>query len=315
MQLDNPLSHTWEIILNENANSKKIKRTIPKLLSLLESKSLKYHLHKTQKCGEGTTLARELCNRGCKHLAVAGGDGSINEVVNGIFSSNVSTDDVYLAVLPLGRGNDWVRTHNYPASLEDIVDLWLSGDFVKHDIGLVTSSSETDEKKRYFINIAGFGFDADVIYNVTKSKAKFLGSAVYVLSLLKTLFTHKPYSIRVSADENYNFDGKVFMVIVAIGKYNGSGICEAKYALFNDGLFDLIVVPKISAFKVISHLKDMFNGDHIDKIKTIEKTHTNQITICPYGILRGEVEGELLRSGNYTISLIPNAINVLSNTK
>jgi diacylglycerol kinase family enzyme len=244
----------------------------------------------------------------------AGGDGTLNEVVNGIFSAGIDTREVWLAVLPMGRGNDWARTHHYPKTISEAVELWRNGNFIQHDIGCVsTAVHDGTPHNRYFINIAGFGFDADVIYTVTNDPPKAFGLNVYILSLLKSLFSHKPTHIQVSTNEGFKFDGEVFMVIAAICQYNGGGICEAKYAVPDDGRLDLIVVPKMSVPKVLKHLKDMSSGDHIDKIKEIQTTLTTHADITSEELFRGEVEGELLFPGHYHIELIPNALNVLSN--
>ena len=306
--------HVWHIILNTNANEKKCERYWKPVETLLELREIPHTLHIVRNQGEGISTAKELCQSGIRHFVAAGGDGTINEVVNGIFTSGVETREVYLAVLPLGRGNDWARTHHYPKSVEEVVDLWLKGRFMQHDIGSVTTQTPYNQQEtRFFINIAGFGFDADVIYDVTYNKPKIGGSAVYVLSLLKTLLRHKPTKVTIEADNGLVFDGEVFMVIAAICKYNGGGICEAKYAVPDDGLFDLVVVPKMRIYQVIAHLKEMFSGDHIDKVKTIRKVLTKEIRIASPSLLRAEAEGELLKTGNYHVEVVPNALNVLTN--
>ena len=306
--------HCWHIILNTNANEKKCERSWKPVAKLLERRNIRYELHIVRKQGEGIATTKELCQSGIRHIVAAGGDGTINEVVNGIFTSGVNTHEVYLAVLPMGRGNDWVRTHHYPKTIEEVVECWRNGNFMQHDVGLVTTQTpDNQETSRYFINIAGFGFDADVIYDVTYHKPKIGGSAVYVLSLMKTLLHHKPTKVTVTADNGFSFDGEVFMVIAAICKYNGSGICEAKYAVPDDGLIDLIVIPKMPILKVVKHLKEMFSGDHIDKIEAIRKVLTKEISITSPSLLRAETEGELLTFGNYHVNIIANALNVVSN--
>ena len=304
--------HCWHIILNTNANEKKCERSWKPVAELLDQRGISHELHIVRRPGEGIATAKELCQSGIRHIVAAGGDGTVNEVVNGILVSGCNTQEVYLAVLPMGRGNDWVRTHHYPKTIEEVIQHWKEGRFMQHDVGKVTTqTSDNQQSSRYFINIAGFGFDADVIYDVTYHKPRFGGSAVYVLSLLKTLFSHKPTPVEVTADGDFRFNGEVFMVIAAICKYNGGGICEAKYAVPDDGLIDLIVVPKLPIPKVIAHLKEMFSGDHIDTIKTIRKTLATDITISSPQLLRAETEGELLTFGNYRIEVIPNAINTL----
>jgi len=305
--------HIWHIILNANANEKKSELHWQEVENLLQKYGIRHEVHHVSHPGEGISTAKSLCESGIRHIVAAGGDGTVNEVVNGILTSGCNPQEVYLAVLPLGRGNDWVRTHHYPKTIEEVIQLWKQGRFIQHDVGKTTTQTpDNQQTSRYFINIAGFGFDADVIYDVTYHKPRFGGSAVYVLSLLKTLFSHKPTPVAVTADGGFHFDGEVFMVIAAICKYNGGGICEAKYAVPDDGRIDLIVVPKMSIPKVVAHLKDMFSGDHIDKIKSIRKTLATDITITSPRLFRAEVEGELLTFGNYRIEVIPNAINTLA---
>lgn len=306
-------NHIWHIILNANANEKKSTNNWADIAALLERKGIRFEVHTVFKASEGIATAKQLCDSGIRHFVAAGGDGTINEVVNGIMASGINTREAYMAVLPLGRGNDWGRTHHYPKTIEEVVDLWLSGKFMQHDIGLVTTQTpDNQEVNRYFINIAGFGFDADVIYDVTYHKPRIGGSAVYVLSLLKTLLRHKPTQVTVTADNGFAFDGEVFMVIAAICKYNGGGICEAKYAVPDDGLIDLIVVPKMRVPQVVAHLKEMFSGDHIDTIQGIRKTHATHIRITTPAHLRAETEGELLTVGNYCVKVFANALNVVS---
>ena len=306
--------HLWHIILNTNANEKKCERSWRPVAEILERCGIRYELHTTSKPGEGIAIAKSLCDNGIRHIVAAGGDGTVNEVVNGIFTSGVNTREVYLAVLPLGRGNDWVRTHHYPKSIAEVVEMWCKGRFMQHDIGLVTTeAADGQTSSRYFINIAGFGFDADVIYDVTYHRPRIGGSSVYVLSLLKSLLSHKPTPVKATADDGFTFDGEVFMVIAAICQYNGGGIREAKYAVPDDGKIDLIVIPKMRTLQVLKHLKDMRTGDHIDKIKAIRMTQTTRADIHAERLFRAEVEGELLNTGDYKIEVIHNALNVISN--
>ena len=306
--------YCWHILLNINANEKKCEKRWQPIAAKLQSLGIQFELHRLTKPGDGIATAKSLCEKGIRHLVAAGGDGTLNEVVNGIFTSGVNTREVYMAVLPLGRGNDWVRTHHYPKSIAEVIEMWCKGRFMQHDIGLVTTkAADGQTSNRYFINIAGFGFDADVIYDVTYHRPRIGGSSVYVLSLLKSLLSHKPTPVKVTADDGFTFDGEVFMVIAAICQYNGGGIREAKYAVPDDGKIDLIVIPKMRTLQVLKHLKDMRTGDHIDKIKAIRMTQTTRADIHAERLFRAEVEGELLNTGDYKIEVIHNALNVISN--
>ncbi len=305
--------YCWHILLNINANEKKCERKWQSVAAKLQNLGIRFELHRLTKPGDGIATAKSLCENGIRHLVAAGGDGTLNEVVNGIFTSGVNTKEVWLAVLPMGRGNDWIRTHHYPKTPEETIDLWAKGQFMQHDIGLVTSTTPDQQVyNRYFINIAGFGFDADVIYDVTYHPPHLFGFNVYVLSLLKSLLSHKPKAIQVSATDGFTFNGEVFMVIAAICQYNGGGIREAKYAVPDDGLLDLIVVPKMRIPQVIGQLKNMHTGDHLDKIKGIRNIKVTEAKIHSDQLFRAETEGELLKVGDYHIKLIPNSLNVLT---
>ncbi len=307
------VDHVWHVILNTNANEKRCEREWRPVAEAMRRCGIRHDLHRVGKPGEGIEIAKSLCENGIRHIVAAGGDGTVNEVVNGIMLSGANSSEVFMAVLPLGRGNDWVRTHHFPKSIGEVVEMWHEGRFMKHDVGRVTTyDGERPAGSRYFINIAGFGFDADVIYDVTHHPSHFLGFNTYVLSLLKTLFSHKPTPVKVTAGGGFAFAGDVFMVIAAICQYNGGGIREAKYAVPDDGKIDLIVVPAMSVPKVLRHLKDMTSGDHLDKIKEIRKTLTSVADIRSPQLLRGETEGELLIFGDYRVEVFPHAINVLT---
>ena len=267
--------------------------------ALLDAKGVSYVARETTHPGHATVLAKEAVEQGFDVIVTVGGDGTLRETAMGV----IHTDRV-LGLLPCGTGNDYARPLGIPTDAEAAVDILLHGENRVVDAG--------EANGIVFFNIAGFGFDADVIYDVTYHPPHLFGLNVYILSLLKTLLSHKPKAIQVSADDGFSFNGKVFMVIAAICQYNGGGIREAKYAVPDDSKIDLIVVPAMRIPKVLKHMKDMTSGDHIDKIKEIRMTLTTQAEIHSDQLLRAETEGELLKVGDYHIKLIPNALNVLT---
>ncbi|MBQ6072176.1 MAG: diacylglycerol kinase family lipid kinase [Bacteroidales bacterium] len=305
--------YVWHVIINPNACEKRCFDSWQNISDKLDESGIRHELHRADAIWKGMEMARELCRQGHRHLVVIGGDGTINEVVNGIFLSGVDTKEVFLAVLPLGRGNDWARAHNFPTNLEHVMEVFRRGHFLRHDIGRVTSVRENEEPfYRYFINIAGFGFDAEVIYDVTYNKPHFAGISVYMLSLARMLFRYKSQPLRVQSPD-FSYDGKTFMMVAAIGKYNGGGMCQAPESIADDGLFDVVIIPKVSNLRVIANVKNLSDGSHVKKIKGIQSFHTASLTIesdCP---VRGEVEGELLPVGRYDLDILPNSLNVLTN--
>ena len=308
------LDYTWHILANLNACEKRSKHNWSVVTRRFDEVGLKYELHKTEGKGKGIETAAQLCREGCRHLIVAGGDGSVNEVVHGIMTSGVEVRDVCLAVLPIGRGNDWSRTHAYPTKVEECVELFLRGTFLWHDIGKVqTLQAGREVASRYFINIAGFGFDAEVIYDTTYNKPHFLGISVYILSTLRCLFGYKNPVVEVSAPD-FSFKNKVFMMVAAICQYNGGGMRQAPDAVPDDARLDVVIIPKLSPLRVLKLMMYVFSGRHIEKSKGLIKVcRVEEAVIRSEELCRGEVEGEMLETGNYKISLVPRAFRVLTN--
>jgi len=308
------LDHTWHVIANPNACEKKSLNRWSKVAKRFDEVGLKYEFYKADDRGMGIALASRLCQEGHQHLIVVGGDGTINEVVNGIMSSGVDVHDVCLAVIPLGRGNDWTRTHQYPDTLEACVEMFLCGGFLRHDVGKVrTFIDEREVAQRFFINIAGFGFDAEVIYDDTYNKPHFIGISTYILSVLRCLFGSESPEVEVSA-EGFLFKDRLFSMVAGICQYNGGGMRQAPTAIPNDGLLDLVIIPKVSIFRVLRLLAYVFSGRHIEKSKGLIKVcQTEEASFVCKKLLRGEVEGELLETGNYKVSVVPHAFRMLTN--
>lgn len=304
--------HEWQVIVNPNACDHKCFDSWDGISAKLTESGIPHQLHKSDSCGMGIQIAKTLCNAGHRHILVVGGDGTINEVVNGILTSNATPSDVFLAVLPLGRGNDWARTHHIPSTYSECIDILHDGLFKPHDIGQVDIQRDSQPSEtRYFINIAGFCFDAEVIYDVCYNKPKLGNISVYLLSLARTLFKYKSQLLSVKSPD-FQYKGKTFIVTVANCQYNGGGMRQAPMANPYDGQLDVVVIPKVSRLTVIANAKGLFAGEHIKKIKKVKTYRTQELSILSSQRIRGEVEGELLNPGNYHIKILPKALNILA---
>ncbi|MGI6291313.1 MAG: diacylglycerol/lipid kinase family protein [Bacteroidales bacterium] len=307
--------HHWHVILNPNALSKKNLSYFGSIKQKLNELKLTYTAHVAESCNSGIETVKKLCLQGARHFIAVGGDGTINEVINGIFYSEIPSKEVYVAVIPIGTGNDWARTHNYPAHYLSAMDKISEARFIQHDIGLVeTINNNSTTHKRYFINIAGFGFDSAVIREVNKNKSKVFSKTVYLLSLLKILFTYKAIRLTIkTADTSLTED--IFTIAVGICQYNGNGMRQVPTANPVDGKFDIAIIKKISPFKVIANIKRLYDGSHLQVVKEAISLQSDTVTITATPHCVGEVEGELLAIGDYRISILPSSINIMSMNK
>ncbi|MBR4918197.1 MAG: YegS/Rv2252/BmrU family lipid kinase [Bacteroidales bacterium] len=309
----NVTQFTWQVILNPNAREHNCLKIWKDIEKLLREKNIQYVIHFADAPLKGIETARQLCMDGHRHLMVLGGDGTLNEVVNGICESGVALNEVYLAVMPVGRGNDWARTHNFSTEIGQNLEIFLKGNFMQHDIGVVkTLEHDVEKAHRYFINIAGFGFDAEVIHDVTHNKPHFLGISVYVLSLIRCLFRYKSQQVDINGSD-FHFKDKSFLMVAGICQYNGGGMRQVPMAVPDDRKLDVVVVPNVRGITVVANVGRIFKGTHIQSIKGILTYQTDRLKVNSDTLLRSEVEGELLSTGDYRVELVPQTLNVLTN--
>ena len=302
--------HEWHIISNPTSSYKNRKYEEGFILHMFQKMKIPFVMHYSDEAGKGWALAKELCESGERHLMVFGGDGSVNEVVNGIYESGVNTEEVFLAIVPLGTGNDFCRTLGYPKLPYEFLLFMKTAQFSPTDVGTVeTVVGDTVTARRHFINIAGFAFDAAVINETTKGKPKLFPNAVYLLKLVKVLFSYKATRVTVTTAEG-SYSDDLFTVACGNAQYNGNGMRQVPMADPHDGLLDLVTIRNLRRTKVIANVKKLFSGQHIS-LPEVKVTRTSYVELTSDQPLLGEVEGEMLTTGNYRIRMEGKRINIL----
>ena len=299
----------WQLILNPNAYSKKCLRNTEIVIGQLVDAQISFQEYITQDCQHCQELLTHLCRIGKRHFMVVGGDGTLNVVINILFAAGVPTEEIFVLPIPSGTGNDWCRTHQYP-TLDEFVNKLGDGCFISHDIGLVQSIANGTTTRRHFLNIAGFAFDATVIKATFEKKTKCFESATYLLNLLKVLLTFKAQKVKISLPET-SMEKPVFTIAVGLCQYNGNGMKQVPMANPTDGLFDVVVIEKISTGKVVKNVKKLYSGLHLN-LPEVHVYQTDRLTLSSVEGLLGEVEGELLPQGDFEISLLPHAIHLFT---
>ena len=303
--------HEWHIFLNRNAMHCRSSEYWKSIEAQLTSAQVPYCCHYAQSQKEDTEVILNCCRNGVRHFVVVGGDGSLNFFIDNVVKSGINISDIFVAVIPLGTGNDWARSHHYPTKPQEAVTLFLNGKFISHDVGKVVTKSAEGESIRHFINIAGFGFDAEVIQR-TKVQGNKTSSSMYLLSLLKTLFNYKSKKVSVLIDGKL-YDYELFTAAVGINQYNGNGMRQCPDAICNDGFFQTVIIRKVGILKVLRNVGRLFKGTHVKLLKEVESFQSQEVQfISTKDLLLGEVEGEMLSKGDYSVTLLPKRINLLT---
>lgn len=254
----------WFVIINPVAGKCKGLSDWPLISKLLRDNGIQYDAVFTEKKYHATELAVEAINKSYRKLIVVGGDGTLHEVVNGVFiQKKIPTTDTTIAVVPVGTGNDWVRMYGIPNRYTDCIRAIVGGRSTLQDIGYLTYYESKVHQTRYMANMAGFGLDAHVNERYTRKKEKGIvtGRLTYILTLIHALLTYRSIRMKVWVDGEKVLEGKVLTGAIAIGKYNGGGMLQAPNALADDGLFDVTLIHNASSLTVIRYFRALFDGN------------------------------------------------------
>ena len=262
-----------------------------------------------------TALAQQAAAEGYRRIIAVGGDGSLHEVFNGICrwcaATGVPTEEFLLGVVPIGSGNDWIRSLAVPNDTIEVVDLIRRNSFGRMDVMRVKSSGG---RTAYMANIGGVGFDSHVCKRVnTQKESGRRGKLIYLNSLRYTIFNLKSINISVVADGEVVFTGLCYSVAFGNGRYSGSGMRQVPLAVLDDGLLDYTIIPKTPLLKVVKELPRLFNGTLHQSVYVISgKCRSLQIVPMDEQSndifeLDGEIEGLLPMS----IEVTGHMINVI----
>lgn len=303
--------YNWQVFLNKNAMRTRSVDYWQNIENGLTAANITFECHYASTFEEDIASIQVCYRKGHRHFIVVGGDGTLNFFIDALMNTGVEIKDVYLALIPLGTGNDWARSHHYPSTIDEVLKMFLRGRFIPHDVGRVEISTPKEKKIRHFINIAGFGFDAEVIQNTKSKSARFLENYVYIVTLLKTLFSYKSKKVHFEIDD-VEFVRDSFTIAVGLNQFNGNGMRQCPNAQCNSGFFDVVVIQKVGFFKVLRNVGRLFKGTHVGCMKEVENWQAKRVRMVSSSKFLGEVEGEMLPQGDYTLTNLPQTIYVLS---
>lgn len=304
----------WLVVVNPNAGSRRGEKDWPKIKKLLSKQGFKYDEAFTKSREHAIKLTSDKIKEGYRKIIVVGGDGTLNEVANGVFLQDACpSSDVVLGLIPVGTGNDWGRTYSLPKKYAKAIGVIKKNYLFKQDAGKVSYHDEKGEHIRYFVNVSGMGYDALVARKTNRMKDKGRGNPmVYLLNIFTGLFQYKYTSYKIAVDEKEMFNGRVLSMNVGICKYNGGGLKQVPNAIPNDGLLDVTVIKATSKLNLFKHIGKLYDGTFI-KLRFVEtyRGKTCQIISKPEGTIFMEADGESLGHSPLNFSVIPQALSII----
>ncbi|AUC85758.1 diacylglycerol kinase [Polaribacter sp. ALD11] len=300
--IDTINTNSWFVIANPVAGNRNFSKRWKEILQLLKNKNLDYSFAFTQFSKHEIELTQSAIQKGFRNIISVGGDGTLHNVVNGIMLQRyVKTSDITIAVLPLGTGNDWIKTYNIPNSIEKAIEIIYKRKIILQDIGIL----KTDNKTIFFNNVAGLGYDGYIVDKL-KSLKKF-GTISYILAGIYGLIFYKKSVFKIIFDDKI-IETNCLMTVFGICKFSGGGMQFTENVNSSNGLLDITIVNNLTFLDLVVNLPKLYSGKivHHKKVATYK---TKEITIIPKNskpII--QADGELIETGSVNVKIIEKAI-------
>lgn len=286
----------FKFIVNPAAARGKAAKIGKKLNELCKVKGLDFELEFTKKQGQATDLAHAAADK-FECIVAVGGDGTVNEIVNGIVGKNVK-----FGIIPVGTGNDFVNAIGIPLKLNVALDSLLLLNTKLVDVGKAGSV--------YFQNGLGIGFDAWVVEESFKVK-KLRGKAIYLYSVLKTIYGYQAPFMHCSYD-SHTREEKLFMISVGNGTSMGGGFKLTPFAQLDDGLLDLTIIKDLTKWEIYQNLISVYFGKHT-QMPQVTIGRTKKLEIESEEGFAAHVDGELLSLNikSLEITIVPKSLEIV----
>jgi len=270
----------------------------------------------TKTRGDGSEIAKRAVGKGREFIIACGGDGTINEVANGILETG---EDVELGILPSGTGGDLRRTLNVPHGHREAARALKTGETKRIDVGRVTfHDHDGGEASRYFLNVSSVGLAASIIERVkSKNYANWLpvaslrGKASFAISTLQEVIGIEFSTIRVRIDDGDEHGLNTVNFCIANARYFGGGMLIAPDAKLDDGYFDIINIGDLGTLKILLNAHTLYRGTHVElpEVKT-RLAKRVEIRAADHDDIHLETDGELPGKLPALYEIVPKALKI-----
>lgn len=290
------------IIINAyRKQSEQVNKLLQKCIKSVEMDTIVY---KTQGQKDAINFAIECCENKMDVIIAVGGDGTVNEIINGMMQAQTHLPK--LAVIPNGTGNDFVRSMGLTCKLENLHEAILNNCYTQVDVGQI----DYEDKKRYFINIGDVGFGGKVVEVLDKQRNYMGGKASYAMAILRSFIGYRRPVLQI-VGENFHYEGVVLLAAFCNGSIFGDGIVINPFAKMNDGKLSITLFGKVSLMDYVKNLKALKQGKPINhpEASYFESSYLEIKIISGKAVT--ETDGEYLACGTLKVSLAPTKMDVL----
>jgi YegS/Rv2252/BmrU family lipid kinase len=304
---------TTRFIVNPKSAGGATGGNLKSLMNAISAKVPNAEVILTERPNHATSLARSALAAGIETIVAVGGDGTVNEVINGFFDPNGEViGSPTLGLIPSGTGGDYRKTWNFNRDFEANLDTFRMGRTTTADLGRIDCIGlDGNPLVRYFANVASFGMGANVCRHVNRSGKRLGGRLTFFLASARSILEYTNQNISITAG-NYTHSEPMRVGAVCIGQYFGAGMHIAPYAKVNDGLFDLVTLGNLGRLEMLG-MTSLYSGKHLSHAKV-----RHEISAKVEAVASGdtpvyiEADGEVIGRLPATFTTVANAMKVIS---
>jgi len=285
----------YYIIFNPTAGAGRSHKAMQIVAQRLKENNADFVIAETEYKHHAVELARGAVGQGYRGIISVGGDGTLLEIA-GQLEGTVEK----LGIIPAGTGNDFRQAIGVPKDVGEALDIILNGHTNRVDIGFLGDQP--------FLNVAGTGFDVEVIYNTEKVRRLFTGGFAYFLGIFMSIFGHKNIDIDITAN-GQTFKRKVLLIAVANGKCYGGGLRVAPDASVSDGMFNVVILNSLPKWRILLELPKLKKGQ-LERIDVSEQFSCSEIIIDSSSPKSFNLDGEVYGKTPQRLYVKPSALNV-----
>jgi len=301
-------SQGWFVIVNPAAGGGRVARRWPSLERALMQAGVGFTVARSDQSGHAESLAHEAVMRGFRRLLAVGGDGTLNEVINGAcVTGAAASEDVAVGAAPLGSGNDWARGLALPAAPRAFARCMAAGRTRSVDLGRIDFTGPQAVPARHFLNVAGAGIDAHLIAGLPTGAGRRLA---YLLNLPGALRKFRPPVFDIQADGTRRRAAQL-LALVANGPYCGGGMRLAPQARPDDGELDLLCLAPLSLRVALLRLPRLYDG-RLHEEPWAQQQRVRVVEIAAEPPTAVQADGQLVGVTPIRITVLPYALRVLT---
>jgi len=301
----------WFAIVNPKSSNGSTGKRWPEYLMRLREDGHLIDFVYTTESRDATRVTQRILKEGYTHIIAVGGDGTMNEVVNGFFSNGqLINHEVELALFSHGTGGDLIRSLQINRGIESFLEILRRGQKRLIDVGEVLFQDEhRQQNQRYFLNVADVGLGGETVALVNKQSKLLGGKLSFLLGSVLSILRYRNKVMRCEIDGKLIVEGRINSIMVANGQYIGGGMMIAPHAKLDDGLFDVVCLGDFSTLMLLWHLPKIYKGKHL-KISgvTVHRGRSVVITTAEQALL--DIDGEQPGEAPLTFSLHPKALRL-----